>query len=840
METELALSRSTSQKSETMSHEYALPFAKIGMDDLPRVGGKNASLGEMFRTLSPLGVRVPNGFALTTDAFWDFLAVNNLKSKIQEILASLDRATYANLQEVGAFVRAEIMRGILPKEIKQAILTSYLDLAENGVLPNVAVRSSATAEDLPGASFAGQQESYLNVTGVEQVVDAVHECFASLYTDRAIKYREDNKFDHAKVGLSVGIQRMVRADKGASGVAFTIDPDTGFDNVMLVTGAWGLGENVVQGAVVPDEFILFKPSLRSGKRAVISKKLGSKEKMMVYGDVMEHHPNVRVWNTDTPDVLRHSFVLNDIQLEHLGDWLLAIEEHYGRPMDIEWALDGITGELWILQARPETVRSREKHLVVSEYELNEEGILLARGIGLGNKIVTGRARILASPKQEDLLKDGEILFTDITSPDWDPILKRAGGIVTNKGGRTSHAAIVARELGTPAIVGTVNGTSTIQDGEQVTIVCDASSRGEVYRGQLRFTKRDREIGSITMPHTKPMLILGDPDQAFRLSFYPNKGVGLLRLEFMINNQVKIHPMALVNYPNLKDEQAKKHIEQLTSGFEDKKQYFVEMLAQGVATIAAAFYPKDVIVRMSDFKTNEYANLIGGAEFEPKEENPMLGFRGASRYYNPRYQAGFELECKAMRLVRDEIGLTNVKLMIPFCRTVEEGRRVVQIMEAQGLRRGENGLEVYVMAEIPSNVVLAKEFATVFDGFSIGSNDLTQLTLGIDRDSAIIRDLFDEQNDAPKAMIAAMIEAARVADRKIGLCGQAPSDHPEFAEFLVGERIDSISFNPDALLEGIQNINKAEQKLPEHFELMSKEALAFHRDHKVEVDDDFLI
>ncbi len=814
--------------------EYVLPFATIGMSDLSKVGGKNASLGEMVSKLSPLGIRVPDGFALSVEAYWHFIEANELAPKLQLALALLDRRNFSNLHEVGATIREDILKAALPEEIKAAVINGYLALTAGVAKPSVAVRSSATAEDLPNASFAGQQETYLNLMDKDEVVMAVKKCYASLFTDRAIKYREDNGFNHMKVGLSVGVQRMVRADIGASGVAFTLDPDSGFDNVMLVTGAWGLGENVVGGAVTPDEFILFKPSLISGSRAVISKKLGSKEKMMVLGDSSQH-PEVRVWNVDTPEKLRNSFVLTDLQLENLGDWLLAIEDHYDRPMDVEWALDGTTGELWILQARPETVRSREKHLKVTEYELNEEGILLARGLGLGNKIVTGRARLLASPKQENLLRTGEILVTDITSPDWDPILKRAGAIITNKGGRTSHAAIVARELGTPAIIGTVDGTRTIQDGETITIVCDTASRGEVYRGSLRFSQTEREIGNITMPRTKPMLILGDPEQAFRLSFYPNMGVGLLRLEFIINNLVKIHPMALVNYPNLKAEEAKRQIESLAAGFTDKKQYFVEKLAQGVATIAAAFHPKDVIVRMSDFKTNEYAGLIGGAEFEPKEENPMLGFRGASRYYNPRYQPGFELECKAMKLVRDEMGLTNVKLMIPFCRTVEEGKRVVAIMEQQGLRRGDNGLEIYVMAEIPSNVVLAKEFAEVFDGFSIGSNDLTQLTLGIDRDSSIIHELFDERNDAPKAMIASMIQAARLADRKIGLCGQAPSDHPEFAEFLVANHIDSISFNADALLRGIENINRAEAKYPTHFAIASEEARLEHAGHPHDFD-----
>lgn len=847
-----ALEPVTSQDATTLHRPYTLPYSSIGLTDLPLVGGKNASLGEMLRMLSRAGVsqdlavRVPDGFAITVDAFWDFVDGNHLRPLIEQSLAELDRTDFSNLNDVGSRIRAGFLMGELPATIEHEILEAYLALSQSEAgrnprvhvdeLSRVAVRSSATAEDLPTASFAGQQESYLNVVGEEALLHSVRNCFASLYTDRAIKYREDNKFDHMKVGLSVGVQTMVRADTGASGVAFTIDPDSGFENAMLVTGAWGLGENVVQGTVTPDEFILFKPSLRSGKRSIISRKLGLKEKMMVFGDDAVNHTSDRVWNIDTPEPLRRTFVLNDLQLEQLGNWLLAIERHYERPMDVEWALDGFTGQLWILQARPETVRSQESKLTISEFELTEEGVLLAKGIGLGNKIVTGKARVLASPSDEGLLKPGEILITDLTSPDWDPIMKRAGAIVTNKGGRTSHAAIVARELGTPAIVGTVNGTETVRDGEEITVVCDQSSRGEIYRGTLRFVRRDREVSSIELPHTKPMLILADPAQAFRLTRYPNQGVGLLRIEFIINNSVRIHPMALVRYPNLADAEARKTIEQMTWAYADKKRYFVDKLAEGVATIAAAFYPKDVIVRMSDFKTNEYANLIGGQEFEPKEENPMLGFRGASRYYSPRYQPGFELECQAMKVVRDEMGLTNVKLMIPFCRTVQEGHRVIRIMAEQGLHRGDNGLEIYVMAEIPSNVVLAHDFAEVFDGFSIGSNDLTQLTLGIDRDSAIISDLFDEEDDAPKSMIGAMIESARLAGRKIGLCGQAPSDHPSFAEFLVSEHIDSISFNPDALLDGIANIKLAEERHPSHFELMESEALKYHSTHEDIIGD----
>jgi pyruvate,water dikinase len=807
------------------------------MADLTLVGGKNASLGEMYRSLVPKGVRVPNGFAITTASFWNFLDANHLRYDISNILDTLDRKTYSNLEEVGEKIRELIVQGKIPALTQTAIVECYSILGEGGKAPAVAVRSSATAEDLPNASFAGQQETYLNVTGIAAVLDATRKCFASLYTDRAIKYREDNGFDHMGVGLSVGVQLMVRSDKGSSGVAFTLDPDTGFRNVIVINGAWGLGENVVQGAVTPDEFVIFKPSLRSGKRSIISRKLGAKEKMMIYDESKLVTGGLHVQNIATPEELKSKFVLTDSQVELLAQWLDLIEVHYQKPMDCEWALDGITGELAIVQARPETVRSRETHLTVSEYELIDHGTILTEGIGLGNKIVTGRARMLTSHEQSNQLLDGEILVTDITSPDWDPILKRAGAIITNKGGRTSHAAIVARELGTPGIVGTVNATTAIKDGQTITIYCDGAGRGIVYDGALRFVERESEIGEIQMPKTKPMLILADPEQAFKLSFYPNAGIGLLRIEFIVNNWIKIHPMALVNFDNLEDAATKSKIAELTKGYPDKKEFFVEQLAEGVATIASAFYPKDVIVRMSDFKTNEYASLIGGIPFEPKEENPMIGFRGASRYYNPRYQPGFALECQAMLRVRRDMGLMNVKLMIPFCRTVEEGKRVLEVMRGEGLIQGDEGLEIYVMAEIPSNVVLADQFAEIFDGFSIGSNDLTQLTLGIDRDSSIIHDLFDENNDAPRAMIAYVIKAARLKGRKIGLCGQAPSDHPQFAEFLVSNHIDSISFNPDALLRGIENINLAEAKYPMHFDLASEEAIKAHADHHEEFDVD---
>ncbi len=807
-----AVAHSRHNSKPAVQNKFVLPFKEVTLEDVERVGGKNAALGDMIHFLSPYGIAIPQGFAITTDAFFSFLEANGLQSKIGNILQALDRETYSNLHEIGVEIRTAILSCTIPSEIRREIEEAYQWLSEYGDQPSVAIRSSATAEDTETASFAGQHESYLNVTGIDDIIAACIRCFASLYTDRAIEYREHNKIDHISVGFSVGVQQMVRADKGASGVAFTIDPDTGFDRAMLITGTWGLGESIVQGIVVPDEFILFKPALELGNQAVISKKLGSKEQMLVYCE--DGHSDESTINIPTPPALRDRFVLSAEELEELGSWLLSIERHYGRPMDIEWAKDGVTNKMWIVQARPETVRSQETHLSISEYKLEERGELLAKGISVGNKIISGHARLLNSPEEQASLKKGDILVTDITSPDWDPLLKRAGAIVTNKGGRTSHAAIVAREFGTPAVVGAVNATARIKDDEMVTVVCTSDGSGEIYRGELKFSRQDREIGKITMPQTKPMLILGDPDQAFRLSFYPNQGVGLLRLEFIITNAIQIHPMALVNYPYLNDESARRQIEELTRGYADKKDYFVEKLSEGVARIAAAFYPKDVIVRMSDFKTNEYAGLIGGAEFEPDEENPMLGFRGASRYYDPRYRPGFELECKAMKRVRDEMGLTNVKLMIPFCRTVAEGRKVIEVMETQGLRRSpnkDNGLEIYVMAELPSNIILAKQFAEVFDGFSIGSNDLTQLTLGIDRDSATVSSHFDERNEAPMTMISMMIESARAAGRKIGLCGQAPSDHPDFAEFLVNKGIDSISFNPDALLQGIENISKAERK-----------------------------
>nr|WP_240935683.1 phosphoenolpyruvate synthase [Hymenobacter sp. HDW8] len=689
----------------------------------------------------------------------------------------------------------------------EAVRQAYRELSaghSDGGLP-VAVRSSATAEDLPTASFAGQHDSFLNVQGEEAVVQACQRCFVSLFNDRAIKYRLQNGFDHLRVALSVGVQMMVRSDVGSAGVAFTIEPETGHANLIYLTGSWGLGENVVQGAVNPDEFYLFKPSLRSGYRALVTRKLGDKAKTMRYAQT-------GIENSDTPPEKRAMFVLSDAEAEELGSWCLLIEDHYGMPMDIEWAKDGLTSKLYIVQARPETIHHGSKALRLHEYHLTQKGPVLATGKAVGNQIATGVARIIASPADGHRLQPGEILITDITSPDWNAVLRKAAVIVTNKGGRTSHAAIVARELGLSAVVGTLNATEKVQDGQLITVSCAEGDEGQVFAGQLAWQETDIDLEHVEMPRTKPLLILADPDRALQLARYPSQGVGLMRMEFVINSAIRIHPMALVDFDKLQDASARQEIAQLTAHYASKPEYFVDKLAQAIGFVAAAFYPRQVIVRLSDFKTNEYANLVGGRQFEPDEENPMLGFRGASRYYSPQYREGFRLECEALRRVRLDWGLTNVKVMVPFCRTVAEGKQVVALMAEFGLKRGEQGLEVYVMAEIPSNVILAEDFAAVFDGFSIGSNDLTQLTLGIDRDSAIVSHLFDENNEAVTRMLAQVIRTAKACGRPIGLCGQAPSDYPAFAQFLVEQGIDSISFTPDALLKGMNNMVQAEHAL----------------------------
>lgn len=788
---------------------FTMSFTDIDRNDTYRVGGKNASLGEMMQHLVPQGIYIPDGFTTTVEAYRYFLRENHIEDQLRELLNELDTRDYHNLSEIADRAHTLVMETTLPDLLVDAIDHAYESLcSKEGRLVDVAVRSSATAEDLPTASFAGQHESYLNIKGSLEVVSAVHRCFASLFTARAIKYRQDHGFDHMKVALAAAVQVMVRSDLASSGVCFTLDPESGFRDAILISGSWGLGENVVQGAVNPDEFFVFKPTLRKNKQAIISKRLGSKAKTMIYAVNTEDGTTIR--NIETPEDRRRQWVLSDAEVHTLARWSLAIEEHYQCPMDIEWAKDGISGKLYIVQARPETVHATKSPFISKQFTLRSKGNILATGSAVGSGIASGTARILMTPQEADKLQPGEVLVTDTTSPDWDPILKKASAIITNRGGRTSHAAIVAREVGTVAVVGCSDATAKIQDGQEVTVSCAEGKIGVVYEGKLDWDEQSIDFSAIKMPRTHPMLILGDPDQAFRLSFYPNQGVGLMRLEFIINNAIRIHPMALVHFDRLQDQTAKLEIEHLTIGYADKEHYFVDKLAQAVAMIAAAFYPKDVIVRMSDFKSNEYANLLGGKEFEPVEENPMLGFRGASRYYNERYREGFRLECQAMKRVREEMGLTNVKLMIPFCRTVEEGRKVVRLMEEYGLKRGENSLEIYVMAEIPSNVILATAFAEVFDGFSIGSNDLTQLTLGLDRDSVIIRDLFDENNEAVKRMIASVIHDAKVSGAKIGLCGQAPSDDPEFARFLVNHGINSISFNPDALLKGIENMVNAEE------------------------------
>lgn len=778
----------------------------LGIDDIALVGGKNASLGEMYNQLTSKGVRVPNGFATTSMAFWKFLDENKIRQALENLMAQLDRSKFSNLELIGKKARGLILEGTISQDLYKDIVSAYEKLS--GDTPRaVAVRSSATAEDLPDASFAGQHESFLNVKGENKVIETVKKCFASLYTDRAIKYREDQGFNHHDIALSVGVQLMVRSDVGCSGVGFTIEPESGFENAMLLSGVWGLGENIVQGVINPDEFYVFKPSLRQGKYPIIQKKMGDKKLTMTYATTIGPATTV---NRHTPYKKKSQFVLSDPEIIVLSKWALLIEEHYNKPMDIEWAKDGLTEELFILQARPETVhQTKDKNIHIS-YELLETGKLVTQGNAVGSMIKTGTTVHLKSPRNTGLLDQDTIIVTDTITPDWDPLLKQVGGIITNKGGRTSHAAIVARELGVPAIVGCGNATTAIKDNSQITLTCAQGKIGYIFEGKLPYKETEIDFSKIKLPKTEAKLILADPELAFPLSFYPNNGVGLLRMEFIITHMVKIHPMALVRFDELKKGATKKNIDTLTKGYPNKSEYFIDILAQGIATIAAAFYPKEVIVRLSDFKTNEYANLLGGKVFEPQEENPMLGYRGASRYYSPMYRQGFALECAAIKKVRETMGLTNLKVMVPFCRTLEEGKKVIALMEDNGLKRGHLGLEIYTMVEIPSNVILAEEFAAIFDGFSIGSNDLTQLTLGIDRDSDILAHIFDENNPAVKKMIAMAIAAAQKTNTKIGLCGQAPSDLPEFAAFLIQEGIDSISFNPDALIQGIENMNVAEK------------------------------
>jgi len=789
--------------------KFILWFNQITIKDIPKVGGKNASLGEMYQKLSPHGMEVPNGFAVTAQAYFYLLKKTGLRRQIKRILADLDTHDLKNLMSKGQQIRELILKAELPKDLQQQIIAAYQKL-EKQYRKNVdvAVRSSATAEDLPDASFAGQQETFLNIRGQQALLDACRRCFASLFTNRAISYRADKKFDHFKVGLSIGIQKMVRSDLACSGVMFTIDTESGFRGTVLINGSWGLGENIVQGKVNPDEFSVFKPTLEKGFKPIIAKKLGSKKIKMIYTQQGE----AVVKDVPTPKADQRKYILTDKEVLKLAEWGMLIENHYKRPMDIEWAKDGQSKKLFILQARPETVLAGKSASILEEYKLKKPGKLIVKGAAVGAKIAAGKTNVIKSVKEIQKFKAGEILVTDMTDPDWEPIMKIAGGIITNRGGRTCHAAIVSRELGIACIVGTEEATKKIKTGQNITISCAEGEVGYVYEGILPFEVKKTNLKKLKRPKTKIMMNVGQPDVAFSASFIPNDGVGLAREEFIINNHIKIHPLALLHFNKLKDKRAKKIIKDLTEGYKDKGQYFVDKLAEGTAQIAAAFYPKEVIFRLSDFKSNEYANLIGGKQFEPLESNPMIGWRGASRYYSPNYQAAFELECQALRKAREVMGLDNIKVMVPFCRTVEEGKKVIEVMNKQGLKQGKNGLEFYVMCEIPSNVILAEEFCEIFDGFSIGSNDLTQLTLGVDRDSALVAHVYDERNAAVKKLITQVVKVAKAKKRKIGICGQAPSDFPDFAQFLVKLGIDSISLNPDTVIKTTLDILETEKKL----------------------------
>jgi pyruvate,water dikinase len=790
--------------------DYIRFFNTLSLNDLPLVGGKNASLGEMIRLLSRKQIQVPNGFATTVAAYQAFLEYNQLPEKIQPLLAAF-AAGQTSLPQTGHAIRQLFVNTEFNPELIAAVRAAYAELSQQygQQAVDVAVRSSATAEDLPDASFAGQQETFLNITGSANILNAIRKCFASLFTDRAIAYREKQGYDHLEVALSVGIQKMVRSDRGSSGVIFTLDTETGFPQVVVVTGAWGLGECIVQGMVTPDEFIVHKPLLEDSRyQPIISKKVGNKHKKMVY-DTSGVGSTLIV---DTTLEERSSFCLADSDILTLARWAQIIEQHYNRPMDIEWARDGESGELFIVQARPETVQSQQSEHLFRTYELLDAAQPLLSGLSIGHAIATGRVCLIRSVEDIRHFIPGSILVTEMTDPDWVPIMSKAAGIITDQGGRTCHAAIVSRELGVPAVVGTGNATRLLQHEQLVTLSCAQGDQGFVYEGVLQYRENEVELTRIPRTRTRIMLNVANPDMAFRWWRLPSDGIGLARMEFIINNAIKIHPMALIDYEKLPDEAVRRQIQQLTRGYADKKEYFVDQLAYGIARIAAAQYPKQVIVRMSDFKTNEYANLIGGQAYEPHEENPMLGFRGASRYYSPEYRAGFELECRAIRKVREQIGLTNVCVMIPFCRTLEEADRVQAVMAEAGLERGREGLQIYMMCEIPANVILGEKFAPKFDGFSIGSNDLTQLALGVDRDSGKLASLFDERNEAVLVMIEQVIQKAHAAGIKIGICGQGPSDHPDFALFLVRAGIDSMSLNPDSYVDVVQRVAELEASL----------------------------
>ncbi len=780
-----------------MDERYVIGFEHLGMHDVDKVGGKNASLGEMISHLTQLGVVVPGGFATTADVYREFLAHDGLATRIAKELAQLNVDDVVSLAATGACIRQWIAALPFPAGLEQAISAAYATLMQqSGNKISVAVRSSATAEDLPDASFAGQQETILNVRGIEQVLQAMKEVFASLFNDRAIAYRVHHGFDHAQVALSAGIQRMVRSDLGAAGVMFTLDTESGFDKVVFITAAYGLGETVVQGVVNPDEFYVYKPALAAGKYPMVRRNLGSKTSMMIYGDGNSHGRTVKTIEVHAE--ARARFCISDAEVINLAKQALIIEKHYARPMDIEWAKDGADGKLYILQARPETVKSR-RNQSIERYTLKTQGPVLAEGRSIGQKIGAGTAKIIQNISEMNRIKEGDVLVTDMTDPDWEPIMKRAAAIVTNRGGRTCHAAIIARELGIPAVVGCGEATLKIKDGQPVTVSCAEGDTGYIYAGKLEFEYREISLDHMPKAPLKIMMNVGNPERAFGFAMLPHKGVGLARLEFIINRMIGVHPKALINF-EAQSAEIKRQIQERIAGYQDPVSFYVERLVEGIATIASAFAPEPVIVRTSDFKSNEYANLIGGRQYEPHEENPMLGFRGASRYIAASFRDCFELECRALRKVREDMGLTNVQVMIPFVRTVEEARQVTELLAANGLKRGENGLKLIMMCELPSNAVLAEQFLEYFDGFSIGSNDMTQLTLGLDRDSGVIAHLFDERNDAVKAMLSMAIQACRKYKKYIGICGQGPSDHPDLARWLLEQGIESISLNPDTVLE----------------------------------------
>ena len=815
--------------STLQQQPLVMGFEEVGIRDISLVGGKNASLGEMIQQLSPKGVKRPMGFATTAYAYRHFLQQAGLEQKLRQIFSDLNVDDLDNLRQRGEQARTLILKTPFPQELEQAIANAYFKLGEryrlerqisDRILPrsqnpdqkfnyniDVAVRSSATAEDLPDASFAGQQETYLNVSRIHNVLEACHKCFASIFTDRAISYRTIKGFDHFDVALSVGVQKMVRSDLASSGVMFSIDTETGFKNAVLINAAYGLGENIVQGTVNPDEFLVFKPTLKDGFRPILEKRLGSKELKMIY----DLDGNKLTKNVPVDPAARSKYSISDREILTLAKLACIIEEHYSQvrgtytPMDIEWAKDGETGELFIVQARPETVQSQKSDRILRSYKLQSTSKVLVTGRAVGEMIGQGQARVILDVDKIAEFQPGEVLVTNKTDPDWEPIMKKASAIVTNQGGRTCHAAIIAREMGIPAIVGCMNATEELTTGQDITISCAEGETGKVYQGLVPYEIQETELENLPRTRTQILMNVGNPEEAFSLAAIPCDGVGLARLEFIIANHIKAHPLALLKFDELEDQSVKEEIAKLTQTYEHKPDFFIEKLAQGIGTIAAAFYPKPVIVRMSDFKSNEYANLLGGQQFEPSEENPMLGWRGASRYYDPKYREAFGLECQALKQVRNEMGLSNVIPMIPFCRTPDEGRRVLLEMAKYGLKRGVNNLQVYVMCEVPSNVILADQFSEIFDGFSIGSNDLTQLTLGLDRDSALVAHIFDERNEAVKQAVKLIIEKAKKNNRKIGICGQAPSDYPEFARFLVELGIDSISLNPDSIIKTLLKI-----------------------------------